>query len=160
MAKVKKGFNLYPATTIQSRGKISDCSTTSFPLKQFKAMEKDNPANKDKMTQLADLWLVQPIPHEHVIPSIPNYKKFWVFQIHNFCYALRYTVQIKAMYLEKPKCLIIWNGGSSLLKVGDLVWRIVNIYRIQNSMTKAINILWGRWNNASCFLGKKILTDI
>ena len=47
--KLKKGFNL-PATTIQSHGKISDCSTTSFPLKQFKAMEKDNPANKDKMT--------------------------------------------------------------------------------------------------------------
>lgn len=48
--KLKKVFNLYPATTIQSRGKISDCSTASFPLKQFKAMEKDNQANKDKMT--------------------------------------------------------------------------------------------------------------
>ena len=47
------------------------------------------------------------------------------------------------MYLEKPKSPVIWNGGSSLLKVGDLVWRIVNVYRIQ-SMTKAINILWGR----------------
>ena len=40
-------------------------------------------------------------------PCIPNYKTFWLFQIHSFCNALRYTLCldyiIKSIYLEKPK---------------------------------------------------------
>jgi len=40
-------------------------------------------------------------------PVIPNYKMFWLFQIHRFCYALRYTlcpnIHSKKMYLEKLK---------------------------------------------------------
>jgi hypothetical protein len=33
--------------------------------------------------------------------------------LRRFCYAIRYTLSryiVKAMHLEKPKCLIIWNG--------------------------------------------------
>jgi hypothetical protein len=40
--------------------------------------------------------------------SIPNYKTFWFFSIHCFYYVSRHSV-----YLEKPKRLIIWNGGSN-----------------------------------------------
>jgi hypothetical protein len=47
-------------------------------------------------------------------PSFPNYKMFWLFEIHYFHYVSRHSVYLiaykKNLYLEKPKILIIWNG--------------------------------------------------
>ena len=51
--------------------------------------------------------LVNCFYHLGYTPSILNYKTFWLFYIHSFCNALRYTLCldyiIKSIYLEKPK---------------------------------------------------------
>ena len=44
---------------------------------------------------------------------VPNYKTFWLSQIHCFTMYPDIKYITKATYLEKPKRLIIWNGGSS-----------------------------------------------
>jgi phosphatidylglycerophosphatase A len=44
--------------------------------------------------------------------SIPNYNMFWLFYVHCFNCVSRKCIskcKEKAMYLEKPKCLIIWD---------------------------------------------------
>jgi hypothetical protein len=40
--------------------------------------------------------------------ALPNYKAFWLSRYIAFVKWIA-----KAMYLEKPKRLIIWNGGST-----------------------------------------------
>jgi len=53
-----------------------------------------------------------------VLYSIPNYKAFWLFLNIAFRQCISKCI-VKAMHLEKPKCLIIWNGGSSTLNLVD-----------------------------------------
>lgn len=62
--------------------------------------------------------------------SVSNYRTFWFFQIRSFFYALRciyYVYIVKAMFLENPKHLTIWNGGNTRYLV--LLFQIVVCFR-------------------------------
>ena len=48
------------------------------------------------------------VASQNITPSILNYKTFWFFQIHSFCYIPRYMLCLNnAMNLEMLKLLII-----------------------------------------------------